>query len=441
MKSQEIIKSAISFDCKETAPCARQINFTVTAEGVAAAYTDAAKNAMKYAKLPGFRAGKAPISMVKARYAEYIQEDVERQLQQIGFATFSEKTSGKMDVIAFGRMNAAAKPEEAKEYAFDITVEVAPAVEVPDFNAFEKPEIVVDDIEKRIADRLAYMKQIYAEYAPLDGEVQDGDMLKVSYESDYALPENAAPALARAVKADESWLHIIEPEQIPGMNAALKGGVKGGEYTFTAEFPADWRQEELRGAKVNYKVKINDGQRKVELKDDQALADKMKIESVEKMMENFRTMAENELKGETAEKKQSKLLETLLEKTPAFTLPESMVAEVTQREFNRLINQLVRSQEDVEEFKKNQEQHLADAKKAAEDYVRKFFIVRTIAKAEGIEVSKEELDAQIRMMCMYTGRKEEEVRKQLEQGNGLSEINEDLLIGKTLHTVAEKIWA
>jgi trigger factor len=285
------------------------------------------------------------------------------------------------------------------------------------------------------------MKQIYAEYAPLDGEVQDGDMLKVSYESDFALPENAAPALARAVKADESWLHIIEPEQIPGMNAALKGGVKGGEYTFTAEFPADWRQEELRGAKVNYKVKINDGQRKVELKDDQALADKMKIESVEKMMENFRTMAENELKGETAEKKQTKLLETLLEKTPAFTLPESMVAEVTQREFNRLINQLVRSQEDVEEFKKNQEQHLADAKKAAEDYVRKFFIVRTIAKAEGIEVSKEELDAQIRMMCMYTGRKEEEVRKQLEQGNGLSEINEDLLIGKTLHTVAEKIWA
>ena len=45
------------------------------------------------------------------------------------------------------------------------------------------------------------------------------------------------------------------------------------------------------------------------------------------------------------------------------------------------------------------------------------------------------------MMCMYTGRKEEEVRKQLEQGNGLSEINEDLLIGKTLHTVAEEIWA
>ena len=433
MKSQEIIKSAITFDCKETAACAREITFTVTAEGVGAAFTDAAKNAVKYAKLPGFRAGKAPISMVKARYADYIQEDVERQLQQIGFATFSEKTADELDVIAFGRMNAENKPAEAKEYTFSITVEIAPAVEVPDYKAFEKPVIEVDDVEKRLADRLAYMKQIYAEYTPLDGEVQDGDMLKVSYESDFALPENASPALTRAVKADESWLHIIEPEQIPGMNAALKGGVKGGEYEFTAEYPADWRQEELQGAKVNYKVKINDGQRKVELKDDQALADKM--------MENFRSMAENELKGETAEKKQSKLLELLLEKTPAFTLPDSMVAEVSQREFNRLINQLVRSQEDVEEFKKNQEKHLADAKKAAEDYVRKFFIIRTIAKAKGIEVSKEEIDGQIRMMCMYTGRKEEEVRKQLEQGNGLSEINEDLLIGKTLHTVAEEIWA
>ena len=243
MKSQEIIKSAITFDCKETAACAREITFTVTAEGVGAAFTDAAKNAVKYAKLPGFRAGKAPISMVKARYADYIQEDVERQLQQIGFATFSEKTADELDVIAFGRMNAENKPAEAKEYTFSITVEIAPAVEVPDYKAFEKPVIEVDDVEKRLADRLAYMKQIYAEYTPLDGEVQDGDMLKVSYESDFALPENASPALTRAVKADESWLHIIEPEQIPGMNAALKGGVKGGEYEFTAEYPADWRQE------------------------------------------------------------------------------------------------------------------------------------------------------------------------------------------------------
>lgn len=442
MKSQEVIESAISFDCNATAPCAHEIKFTVAAAGVDAAFNEAAKAASKYAKMPGFRPGKAPLAMVKARCADYILEEVERSLQQTGFAVFSKKDEGKTDIVAFGKMDAPEKPAAGKDYCFTITVEVAPAIELPDYKAFEKPEITVDDVEKRVADRLAYMKQIYAEYLPLeDKTVEDGDMLKVSYESDYALPEDAAPALARAVKADESWLHIIEPEQIPGMNAALKGGVKGGEYEFTAEYPADWRQEELRGVSVKYKVKINDGQRKVELKDDQALAEKMKIESVDEMMKNFREMAEREQQGEAAQKKQEKLQEMLLEKTPEFALPEALVNEAAQREFNRIVNRLVRSQEDVEAFKNDQEKHLADAKKAGEEYMRKFLILRAISKVENVTVTDEEVDAQIRYMCMYTGSKEEDVRKNLERSNGMDEVREDILMGKTLHTVAEAIWA
>ena len=82
MKNQEIIKSAISFDCKETEPCAREITFTVTAEGVGAAFNDAAKNAVKYAKLPGFRAGKAPRKIVEQYYGvEVLFADAEENVK------------------------------------------------------------------------------------------------------------------------------------------------------------------------------------------------------------------------------------------------------------------------------------------------------------------------------------------------------------------------
>ena len=123
MKSQEVIESAISFDCNATAPCANEIKFTVAAAGVDAAFNEAAKAASKYAKMPGFRPGKAPLAMVKARCADYILEEVERSLQQTGFAAFSKKDEGKTDIVAFGKMDAPEKPAAGKDYCFTITVE------------------------------------------------------------------------------------------------------------------------------------------------------------------------------------------------------------------------------------------------------------------------------------------------------------------------------
>ena len=297
----------------------------------------------------------------------------------------------------------------------------------------------VHAVEKRTADRLAYMRQLYAEYKPLEGKVVSGDMLKVSYESDFALPENASPALTRAVKADDAWLHIAEPEQIPGMNAALTGGEKGGEYSFAAAFPADWRQEELRGKTVNFKVKIHDGQHRVELTDDKVLAEKTGVESVEKLMENIRKTAEYERENEIRGKVKEEMLRLVLEKTPEFTLPQGMLGNATQREFSNLVNRLVRTEADVETFKKDQEKHLEEAKKAAEEYLRRFLVIRCIAKANNITVSEAEVDAQIRLMSAYTGRKEEEIRKTLGQSGRESEIQEDILMNKTLDFMVEGI--
>lgn len=75
---------------------------------------------------------------------------------------------------------------------------------------------------------------------------QKGDMLKVTYESDFVLPENAPASLQRAVKSEESWIWLSEPEQIPGVLAALTGAKKDGEYTFKAEFPPTGERRTFR---------------------------------------------------------------------------------------------------------------------------------------------------------------------------------------------------
>lgn len=434
-----VLNDAITFECKENGACAYKVSFNVPAAAVDAEFKAASKEAAKYAKIPGFRPGKAPLSLVANRYREYILEDAERAIQRAAFEKIADGKDLTIDIIAFGRMDAEKKPEAGKDYTFTLDVETAPAIQPADFKSIKIDLPESDSVEKRTADRLAYMRQLYAEYKPLEGKVVAGDMLKVSYESDFALPENASPALARAVKADDAWLHIAEPEQIPGMNAALTGGEKGGEYSFAAAFPADWRQEELRGKTVNFKVKIHDGQHRIELTDDKVLAEKTGVESVEKLMENIRKTAEYERENEIRGKVKEEMLRLVLEKTPEFPLPQGMLSNATQREFSNLVNRLVRSEADVEAFKKDQEKHLEESKKAAEEYLRRFLIIRSIAKANDITVTDAEVDAQIRLMSAYTGRKEEEIRKTLGQSGRDSEIQEDILMNKTLDFMVEGI--
>ncbi len=433
------LENAVRYDVQSTGACTSKLDFTASVEAVAKAFRSALKEASKYAKIPGFRPGKAPAAMVKSRYKDYIMEDVERSLQRAGFDKLASADKKELDVVAYGRINAETKPEESAEYKFSLEVEVAPAVEVPDYNAFgiAKPE--ADDVEKIMEERLSYFRSLYADYKPLEDAVVDGDMLKVSYESDYELPADASESLKRAVKAEESWLHITEPEQIPGMNKALVGGVKGGEYSFAAVYPEDWRLEELRGKTVNFKVKINDGQRKVELADDDALAQKVGEKDAQSLKEHLRKDAEMQHQNELQSKASEEMLKALLEKTPAFELPAGLLASVTQREFTRIVNRLVRSEADVEAFKKDQEKHMDEAKKQAEEYLRKFFILRSVARANDIDVTADEIDAQIRMMCMYTGSKEADVRKRIAQNGGDVEISEDILMTKTLNFMVKDI--
>ena len=141
----------------------------------------------------------------------------------------------------------------------------------------------------------------------------------------------------------------------------------------------------------------------------------------------------NDLKNAAGEK----VLEILLTKAGEFQLPKSIVDSETEREFTKIANQLVRSQEDVAKFKTEKEKHLEAAKKEAEKSLRRFFVIRKIAESEKIEVSKNEFDAQIKSMSSYFGYKEKDVIKAIQRNGAIGEIHSDLLTGKVLDFIVK----
>lgn len=430
----DALKNAIQFESKETAPCSYTIEFKLPAAGVDAAFADALKEACKYAALPGFRKGKAPSSLVKARYAEYMNEDAVKRIQSAAFDRFV--ADEKNDIVSFGEMKAENKLVAGSDYNFSLDVELAPEFALPEYKGIEIAVEAGKTVEELAAERLDYVKNLYAEYTAVEDPAQEGDMLKVSYESDFELPADAPASLARSVKSDETWTWLNNPEQFPGIIKALTGVKKGDELSVTVNYPADWREAALGGKIVNYQFKIHEIERKNPVTDLDALAKKLQFETVEKMNEMLKKEAEQQAEFDKKAKAKEQILEFLLKNVASFELPKGVVASATEREFSRLAEQLVRKEEDVEPFKADREKHLETAKQNAREYLRKFFILRKLAKVENVSVDRQEMDRQISMMSYHTGRKEAEIREILEQNGGMAEVQAELLMSKVLDKLA-----
>lgn len=429
----------VQIDLKETDACTRTMEAKYTADLVDAAFKDAVKEAGKYAQLPGFRKGKAPASLILSKYKDYILDDVTKVLQQNAFRKLTENRD--LDIVSFGQLKAEAKPESGKEYSFSLDVEVAPNFELPQYKGLEVKVEEKETLDEHYEAQLKYIKNLYAEFLNVEDPAVSGDMLKVSYDSDFALPEDATASLKRAVKADEAWFYLSEPEQIPGMLKAMTGAKKGDEVKFKADFPADWREAGLGGKSVNYTVNVKEVQRRVPVESEEKLAEKLGIENVDKMHDFLKEKAKNELEEAKKAQISEKVADLVIAAVPDFEMPKGVLDMAAQREFSRIAEQLVRKEEDVEKFKAEKDKHLEDARKAAAAKMKKFFILRKIANTENITVSDAEVDMQIRQMSVYLGYKEKDVRKMLDSNGGYSEIQSNILMGKVVDFIANQAKA
>lgn len=434
--SAESLKMGIKIEWKDLAPCSRRAEYAVSKELVDSEFAEALKEVSKEAQLPGFRKGKSPLALVKSRYGAMIVEDVAKHIHNVAFEKTVEDKSA--DIISIDPTEAPAMPKQGEEYRFSFSFDVAPEIKMPEYKGFKLDAPKGESVDERLAKRLEYLKGLYADYKTLEEPAKPGDMLKVSYSSDFQLPEGASPSLQRLVKAEEGWIWLSEPEQIPGSVKALEGVKKGEERSFSAVYPAGYKESELAGKTVNYSVKVAEIQRRVPVENDAQLAEKLHAPDAAKMMEDLKKAVESELVNERKSSLKDKALETILTLTPDFPFPKSLFNSYTEREFTKIAEKTVKSEADVEKFKQEKEKHLEEARNVATKQLKKFFILRKIADVEGVKVEQQEVDSHIQGMSAYYGYKERDVRKALDRNGGMGEMQAEILMSKVLDLIAEK---
>lgn len=428
------LMDAMTFDAKEVVNCRKQIEVTIPADVVSAEAEKAAKAFASYVNIPGFRKGKAPVGMLKSRYADDIKQELERRLVS---AAYQKVASADEDVLSCG-IEGSPKVEFDKEFKFTFNVDLAPEIDLGEYKGLEVAVETKEISDADVAERLNMYRTMYANYADVTDEAKAEDMLKVSYTSDFTVPETASAYLKRQVEAADNFLWLKEPEMIPGSVAALTGAKVGDVKEFAAVYPADYREADLAGKTVNYKVTVNAVQRRQELSDEE-LVKKLNAPSIDEFKATLKASMEREMEDAN----NAKLLDAVGEKLDAvvkdFELPAAFLEGETNRELNKLASAQVKSEADAEEFKKNLDEHKKTAGENAKKSLRRSLILRKIARLEKIVVTNEEMDQQIAVMSSYYGYKPKELRATLEKNGNIDELHFNMLSAKVLQFVADNI--
>jgi trigger factor len=423
------LKQAIKLEFSDVEPCRKKADYTITKETIGKELDLLVKEFKKMAQVPGFRKGKAPSSMIKNRFMDQIKEELLKRFFSVAFEKATKDEN--LEIVSY-TIPEEEKPEIDldKDFSFSINFDVEPEFEVPEYKGLKIDAPAVDIGEKELAERIEYFKDMYAEYKTLDSAAEKGDMLKVSYSSDFELPEGASASLERQVKADEGWIWLSDPEMIPGCIEALTGAEKDKEYDFESEYPADYREAELAGKKVKYNVKVQEVQRRVPLESEEQLCEKMRVDNIDALKEQIEKSLKAEKDRENRQAISDSIYENISSKIGEFPIPPSVLSSETNKELRNIANQAVKSEEDAKKFQEEKDVHLKEAQDAAKNRMRRMFILKKIAKAEDITVEQDEMARQIKSMSGYYGMKESNLVKMMEQSGGMQDMQLDLMAAK-----------
>jgi len=408
----------------------REISVEIPADEVARETEVIIQKYQKVARLPGFRAGHVPASIIKQRFGEEVKSDVVEALVPKYFRREAEK-QGLMPV---------SQPRvtdlhihDSEPLRFKASFEVMPEIPVEGYKELrpDKPEIVVSDEE--VEQALDSVREQHATFTSVEGRpLADGDFAQASLDG---RPKDAqARKDANPVRMDEVLVEIGGKNTMPEFTEHLRGASAGEERTFEVNYPEDASDKRLAGKAFSYTVKIHSIKQKSlpELNDEFAkeLGEFTSMDGVKKQIrENIE--AEKRHAAEHAAK--DKLVAELVKRNP-FEVPESLVERQIDLRLERGLRALAAQGMKMEDMKKMDLPRLrvGQREQALQD-VKSSLLLERIAELEKITVADDELNQEVEALAKQTKQTPEAVRARLTQDGGLDRIRNRIRSEKALN--------
>jgi trigger factor len=407
--------------------CKHELEITVPVDEIDRETDRVVADIQQKARLPGFRPGKAPASLIRTKFSKQVREDV---LENLLPKYFKQKVEEEhLEVV--GRPNVKDVHFHAGEpLRFKAEFEVAPEIELKDYRGvtihYSEPQVTDEDIEIRL-DEIREQKAQFVNAEPR--ALVDGDHAVVTLDS--------VSGVDQPIHQDEVVLHVGDPDTMAGFSEALRGMSPGDEKEFEVTYPEDFGQERLAGKTVRFRAKLTTIRTKElpELNDEfaQDLGD---YQTLNDLREAVRKSIFHEREYAAQQKAKDELIDKLIE-THEFPVPEAYIERQIESQLENQFRELAERGIDPAKLKidwlKVKE---AQRPKALHD-VKASLLVDKIAEREAIAPTNDEVDAEVQKIAKQQREPVAAVRKKLQKDGILSRIAYQIRSNKTLNFLFE----
>jgi trigger factor len=408
--------------------CKHSLEITIPAAEVEQETERAVGEIQKKVRLPGFRPGKAPASLVKSRFASDIRQQVIEKLVPRSFRTAVEKDNLRV----VGSPNVSEVHFHAGEpLRFKAEFEVAPSVELGEYRgitvAYSEPQVSDADILERL-EGLREQKAEYVDEEPRPAA--DGDYAVVSLESLSGVDQKIAE--------DELVLHIGDPSTMAAFSENLRGAQPEESREFEVAYPEDYDRKNLAGRRVRFRATVKAIRRK-ELPDlnDEFAKDLGDYQTLEELKENIRKTILRERERLEQDRAKSELVDKLVE-AHDFPVPEAYVEQQIQLTVEAKIRALVAQGLDPKGVKLDWEKVRETERPRAVHDVKASLLLDKIAEREAVGVTQEEVDREVQRIARHSREAVALTRARLQKDGSIARIASNIRTEKTLNLLFEQ---
>ncbi len=424
----------------------REIEVGADADEVSKSFRAVVKRYQKLARIPGFRTGKVPESLVRSRFAKEVRQEVMESLVSERFRKAIEEQ----------KLRPVSEPQlrelmlvDGQPLKFKAAFEVLPEISVEGYDSVTVPRPDVTLTEEEFNLELSRVLDHHAVVEPVeeDRPLENGDWAEIEFRGEVkdlaqTVTEDGIKEASpnEPISGKDVLLEIGGKNTLPAFDQALRGATVGQELTFEVVYPADFGEQRLAGQTVSYDVSVRAIKRKTYPEKDAEFAKQIgEYESWEELEQKYREHSADRKKEALESRAKDQLLEQLIGRFH-FPVPEAFVQQQIEARLDRGLRALAEQGMSVDDMRKFDFGRLREAQRdQAVNEVKASMVLDRIAELEGVEVSDDDMNRELLLLSIRSREPLEALRERLAADGGLTRIREQMRREKTGSVLYEKL--
>jgi len=400
----------------EVSSCKRDISVELPATELEQEIDKIAREYGRNAKVPGFRPGKVPLSVLRQRFGKDMRQEATQKIIERSW----KQAIDEHDLKPLAQP--VVKDLENKQdqpLKFTLSFEIMPALEIKDYKEVPVTQASVDITDEDVGKAIESIREQHAQFSPVDeGTAEDQHILSLTVDGNFE--DGTEPT-----HEEDITLILGHPQTNEEFTKNLIGARQNETRTFDIEYPEDYHRKEFAGKKVHYTVLIKEIKEKQlpEFNDD--FAKDIGHDNLEAFKEKVRNDLVTQATQNAEKEAREAVLKDIMERHEV-EVPDCMVQEELEANVNRMATRLAMQGVDLQNASIDWKKIFDEERPNAEQVVRRSIVLDAIVRQENIEISEEDIDSELQKIAEGTNKSAASLKAQLEKEGRLEGFKQHL---------------